>query len=208
MLHDSCNRTLSSNRRASQFALYFMLYTLLLDTLYPTHALKCHVPKLTLKLLLPKDLRNHMLEEYVKDHLRQTGNTLVDELSFDHSQEGGLAEMHGGTVRGHLVVKVSDKSLDHEELEGLFESSNRNKVYETIVISPNKAEDRRTMPQFMDDNLSLTGWFRVRKIEDAMEYLAEKHKFGVLFERSDAYLVSTPRPAAKDGKVQESLRES
>jgi len=147
-----------------------------------------------------------MLEEYVKDHLQQTRNNLVGEISFDHNQEGA-GEMHGATVKGHLVVKVKDKPLDQKELEALFATCNRNRVYETIVISPNKAEDRRTIPRFIDDNVSLTGWFRVRDIADVMQYLSAKHKFGVLFEGSDAYLVSSPRPAAKDEKMQESLRE-
>ena len=159
-----------------------------------------HVSKLTLKLLLPKDLRNHLLGEYVKDHLQQTGNILVDDISFDHTHEEDVAEMHGATVKGHLFVKVSDKPLDDKEIRALYESCNRNRVYETIVISPNRAEDRRTVPQPIYDNMAVTGWFRVRNIEDVMEYLSAKQKFGVLFDRSDAYLVSTPRATAKHGR--------
>lgn len=174
----------------------------------PAHALECHVSKLTLKLLLPRDLRNRMFAEYVKDHLQQTGNTLVDDISFDHTQEEGVAEMHGATVKGHLFVKVSDIPLDNEQLEALYQSCNTSRASETIVISPNRAEDRRTAPYPIYDNISVTGWFRVRNIEDVMEDLSTKYKFRVLFDRSDAYLVSTPRAAAKNEKAQETLRES
>jgi hypothetical protein len=168
--------------------------------LIPCPCIAVGVSSLTMKILLPMDVRIRMFEEFVNDHLRKTGNSLVNEISFGHAQEEDLAEMHATTVSGHLMVKVSDKTFDDKELQTLYESSNENRVYETLVISSNKPEDRRTRPQPIYDNMATTGWFRVRNIEDVTKYLSEKYKFGVLFDKSDAYLISTPRAVVKRRK--------
>ena len=92
----------------------FMLYTLLLDTLYSAHALKGHTCKLGLKLLLPKDLRNRMPGEYVKDDLQQTGNTLVHETFLDqtHGENDDLfAGVDIGSTTAKAVVVSGDMIL-------------------------------------------------------------------------------------------------
>ncbi|MEM3427703.1 MAG: hypothetical protein QW212_05460 [Nitrososphaerales archaeon] len=134
-----------------------------------------------------------MLARYVVDHFERSGSSLQGELSFNQKLGEEVVEIMGNTMLGPFAVKIRDEPLTDKEIDDFYNLCVASRLYEGLVISPNKPMDKAMQTILLFDNKIMVKWFRVRNIEDAVTYITTYYTFEALFEGTNAYLICTPK---------------
>jgi hypothetical protein len=134
-----------------------------------------------------------MLARYVIDHFEKQGSFIQGDLLFNQPFGKEVVDIKGTTALGPFVVKISDEQLTDKEIDDFYKICLDSQLYEGLLISSNKPLDKAMRTALLYDNRLMVNWFRVRNINDAINYVATYYTFEVIFEGQNAYLISTPK---------------
>jgi len=134
-----------------------------------------------------------MLARYVIDHFEKQGSFIQGDLLFNQSFGKEVVDIEGTTALGPFVVKISDEQLTDKEIDDFYKLCLDSQLYEGLLISSNKPLDKAMRTALLYDNRLMVNWFRVRNINDAINYVATYYSFEVIFEGQNAYLISAPK---------------